>query len=150
MTAPLFINVIGWQSEVPGWNLPDDSDETSWQGRALCAQTDPELFFVEKGGTARPAKRVCRECPVRAECLEYALENGEGFGIWGGLTERERRRIKPGDLTPAPARCASGRHLKDTQNTGADGRCLDCRHEYDVSRRPARADRAQSGRSLAA
>ena len=52
----------------------DDAGEQSWQDRALCAQTDPEAFFPEKGGSTREAKRVCRSCEVRAECLEYALE----------------------------------------------------------------------------
>jgi WhiB family transcriptional regulator, redox-sensing transcriptional regulator len=73
---------------------PEDVDDLGWQDRALCAQTDPEAFFPEKGGSTREAKRVCRSCEVRAECLEYALENDERFGIWGGLSERERRRIK--------------------------------------------------------
>ena len=73
---------------------PEDMDDLGWQDRALCAQTDPEAFFPEKGGSTREAKRVCRSCDVRAECLEYALENDERFGIWGGLSERERRRIK--------------------------------------------------------
>ena len=67
-----------------------------WQERALCSQTDPEAFFPEKGGSTREAKKVCRSCEVRAECLEYALENDERFGIWGGLSERERRRLKRG------------------------------------------------------
>ncbi len=66
----------------------------AWQDLALCAQTDPEAFFPEKGGSTREAKRVCRSCEVRAECLEYALEHDERFGIWGGLSERERRRLK--------------------------------------------------------
>jgi WhiB family redox-sensing transcriptional regulator len=65
-----------------------------WQEQALCAQTDPEAFFPEKGGSTREAKRVCLSCDVRTECLEYALENDERFGIWGGLSERERRRLK--------------------------------------------------------
>jgi WhiB family transcriptional regulator, redox-sensing transcriptional regulator len=68
--------------------------ELAWQERALCAQTDPEAFFPEKGGSTREAKRVCLACEVRAECLEYALANDERFGIWGGLSERERRRVK--------------------------------------------------------
>jgi len=72
----------------------DDAEEQSWQDRALCAQTDPEAFFPEKGGSTREAKRVCRSCEVRAECLEYALGHDERFGIWGGLSERERRRLK--------------------------------------------------------
>ncbi|MCI1747537.1 MAG: WhiB family transcriptional regulator [Acidipropionibacterium sp.] len=66
----------------------------SWQARALCAQTDPEAFFPEKGGSTREAKRICEHCEVRAECLDYALANDERFGIWGGLSEMERRRIR--------------------------------------------------------
>ncbi|RBP66137.1 transcription factor WhiB [Brevibacterium sanguinis] len=68
--------------------------ELSWQDQALCAQTDPEAFFPEKGGSTREAKRVCASCEVRSECLEYALANDERFGIWGGMSERERRRLK--------------------------------------------------------
>ena len=71
-----------------------DAVELSWQERALCAQTDPEAFFPEKGGSTREAKRVCLSCDVRGECLEYALAHDERFGIWGGLSERERRRLK--------------------------------------------------------
>jgi WhiB family transcriptional regulator, redox-sensing transcriptional regulator len=74
--------------------VADNAGELSWQDRALCAQTDPEAFFPEKGGSTREAKRVCRSCEVRAECLDYALEHDERFGIWGGLSERERRRLK--------------------------------------------------------
>ena len=72
----------------------DEAEELGWQERALCAQTDPEAFFPEKGGSTREAKRVCGGCEVRSECLGYALEHDERFGIWGGLSERERRRLK--------------------------------------------------------
>jgi len=71
-----------------------DTDELTWQERALCAQTDPESFFPEKGGSTREAKKVCLSCEVRAECLEYALLHDERFGIWGGMSERERRKLK--------------------------------------------------------
>ncbi|MGH3495158.1 MAG: WhiB family transcriptional regulator [Sciscionella sp.] len=74
--------------------LFDDSDEPEWTERALCAQTDPEAFFPEKGGSTREAKRICTGCEVRDECLEYALAHDERFGIWGGLSERERRKLK--------------------------------------------------------
>lgn len=70
--------------------------DDQWQERALCAQTDPEAFFPEKGGSTREAKRICMGCEVRDACLEYALAHDERFGIWGGLSERERRRLKRG------------------------------------------------------
>ena len=82
-----------------GNHLGDDPaipEEDQWQERALCAQTDPEAFFPEKGGSTREAKRICLGCEVRDECLDYALAHDERFGIWGGLSERERRRIKRG------------------------------------------------------
>lgn len=71
-----------------------DEDEADWQTRALCAQTDPEAFFPEKGGSTRDAKRICLGCEVRDACLKFALAHDERFGIWGGLSERERRKLK--------------------------------------------------------
>ena len=68
--------------------------DESWRLDGLCAETDPEAFFPEKGGSTREAKRVCAGCPVRLQCLEFALQGDERFGIWGGLSERERRRIR--------------------------------------------------------
>ena len=68
--------------------------ERTWQSRANCMGVDPDLFFPERGASTREAKEVCRGCVVRADCLEYALANGEKFGIWGGLSERERRKIR--------------------------------------------------------
>jgi WhiB family redox-sensing transcriptional regulator len=71
-----------------------EEDALSWQADALCSQTDPEAFFPEKGGSTRDAKKICSGCDVKAQCLEYALANDERFGIWGGLSERERRKLK--------------------------------------------------------
>ncbi len=65
-----------------------------WQDDANCLGVDPDLFFPERGASTREAKEVCRGCVVREDCLEFALRNGEKFGIWGGLSERERRRIR--------------------------------------------------------
>lgn len=79
---------------LPLFGVADDEAIIGWQERALCAQTDPEAFFPEKGGSTREAKKVCVSCDVRSECLDYALENDERFGIWGGLSERERRKLK--------------------------------------------------------
>ena len=101
-TGPTPIGVAGRPqlSLVP--ERPDRVDvapaitDDQWQERALCAQTDPEAFFPEKGGSTREAKRICLGCEVRDACLEYALAHDERFGIWGGLSERERRRLKRG------------------------------------------------------
>lgn len=65
-----------------------------WQDDALCAQVGDDFWFPDKGGSTREAKGVCGRCPVRAECLEYALANDERFGVWGGMSERERRRLR--------------------------------------------------------
>lgn len=70
-----------------------------WRDRAACRDEDPELFFPvsDVGPGARQAteaKAVCGRCPVRRECLDYALDNGLDYGIFGGTTERERREIK--------------------------------------------------------
>jgi WhiB family redox-sensing transcriptional regulator len=78
---------------LPPMLTPEDD---LWQEKALCAQTDPEAFFPEKGGSTREAKRICQGCEVRDACLDYALAHDERFGIWGGLSERERRRLKRG------------------------------------------------------
>ncbi len=69
-------------------------EQRSWQDYANCLGVDPDLFFPERGASTREAKAVCRGCVVREDCLEYALDNGEKFGIWGGMSERERRRIR--------------------------------------------------------
>ena len=81
---------------VPGVRrqVADEDNALAWQSDALCSQTDPEAFFPEKGGSTRDAKRICGSCDVRGECLEYALQNDERFGIWGGMSERERRKLK--------------------------------------------------------
>ena len=69
-------------------------EEGGWQARANCMGVDPDLFFPERGASTKEAKEVCRGCVVQADCLEFALENGEKFGIWGGMSERERRRLR--------------------------------------------------------
>ena len=70
-----------------------DFQRPDWMDHALCNQTDPELFFPELGGSTKQAKALCLSCEVRAECLDYALDHEEQFGVWGGLSEHERRRL---------------------------------------------------------
>ena len=74
--------------------LLDQAAQRVWQRQANCMGVDPDLFFPERGASTREAKEVCRGCVVREDCLEFALANGEKFGIWGGLSERERRRSR--------------------------------------------------------
>ena len=76
------------------WGIFDEDDGLSWRNRALCSQTDPEVFFPEKGGSTRDAKQVCELCEVREQGLDWAVDHDERFGIWGGMSERERRRYK--------------------------------------------------------
>jgi WhiB family redox-sensing transcriptional regulator len=79
---------------VPVELLLGQAGEMAWQRQANCMGVDPDLFFPERGASTREAKEVCRGCVVREDCLEFALNNSEKFGIWGGLSERERRRIR--------------------------------------------------------
>lgn len=69
-------------------------DDLSWQDYSNCRGADADLFFPERGASTRKAKAICGACEVKMECLEFAITQGEKFGIWGGMSERERRRIR--------------------------------------------------------
>lgn len=144
MTA-LTLAARDWRPETP----------LDWQALAACRDADPRLFFPEdKSGRAARAKRVCSGCPVIDECLAYALANHERHGVWGGLSERERRRINPGQpaprirlALPAPPRpCAKG-HMKTPDNVYKDGSCRQCTLDRNrKSKRKRRAARAEARR----
>lgn len=72
----------------------NDPEHLPWESYAMCAQIDPELHFPKKRNPATAAKKVCAICEVRLDCLEYALANDEQFGIWGGLSRKEREKVK--------------------------------------------------------
>lgn len=74
--------------------LSPSADTVRWMDLALCQETDPDAFFAEKGEPTLPAKRVCRACPVQAQCLDYAVEHNILWGVWGGTSPRERRAIR--------------------------------------------------------
>lgn len=74
------------------WSPPGNMPE--WMTWAGCRDTDPDVFYPIEGGSAEPAKGICARCPVESECLEFALTEGEDLGVWGGMSERERRRLK--------------------------------------------------------
>jgi WhiB family redox-sensing transcriptional regulator len=67
-----------------------------WRELAACRGIDLEMFFPGRGESAGPARRVCAACPVRQPCLDYAISNRIVHGVWGGLTERERRALRSG------------------------------------------------------
>ena len=67
--------------------------ETNWMGKGKCREMPPSTFFPSDGVGVDVARQICQECPVRVQCLEYALENRIDHGVWGGASERERRRI---------------------------------------------------------
>ena len=69
-------------------------DGPNWWEEAACRGVDPAIFFPERGESSAEAKKVCLPCPVSAQCLAYAVENGEKHGVWGGLSERGRRRMR--------------------------------------------------------
>lgn len=71
-----------------------DAGDRSWMEQAKCVGMADEVFFPERGQSVNEAKAICASCPVREACLEYALVAVERFGIWGGASERERRRLR--------------------------------------------------------
>lgn len=72
----------------------DQAAELAWMDRALCAEVDPDLHFPETGQPVTPAKAVCRARAVRVQCLEYVVRHPDLRGVWGGMSEQERRRLR--------------------------------------------------------
>jgi WhiB family redox-sensing transcriptional regulator len=68
--------------------------DQNWRAAGLCGAENADLWFAVGAVEHRNAKRICARCPVRGECLAYAMDGGIDYGIWGGLTERERRRFR--------------------------------------------------------
>lgn len=93
------LHMVATMSNQPG-NLARDVAKITriapigrWAGRAACAGTDPDLWFLETEGSYREARAICAGCPVRAECLEWALETKTEHGLFGGLTARQRKQL---------------------------------------------------------
>jgi WhiB family redox-sensing transcriptional regulator len=74
--------------------MAEQEELLGWMSDALCAEVGGDQWFPEAGEPTEPAKRVCRQCPVKAECLDYAVENKIRFGVWGGTSERERQGLR--------------------------------------------------------
>lgn len=69
------------------------NEERPWMVFGACREQDPDLFFPDTVRQAREAIAICNTCPVKGECLEYSLEARERFGVWGGLTDKQRRHL---------------------------------------------------------
>lgn len=77
-----------------GMSQHTSHDDMAWAGFGSCVGVDPDIFFPERGDDTSRARAVCRVCPVRDECLSWALESRQCFGIWGGMTPSQRRRLR--------------------------------------------------------
>lgn len=113
-------------------------DRPAWQARAACRGLDTDLFFTDRGESTAAAKAVCAGCNVRSECLAYAQAKAERFGIWGGLSERQRRRIRDGKIAPRTCQWAA------CQGTFApvNGAQVYCRAEHQLAAAGARKTQA--------
>lgn len=88
---------IDWLAEVGVMTrqmIDQREPDPDWRERGLCSQVDPELWFPQKGGSGTEAKKICARCEVRSVCLAWAIESDQQFGIWGGVSERELKRLK--------------------------------------------------------
>lgn len=113
----------------------------SWHDRAACRDADPEQFFPPFGVNATEAKEVCGICDVRDECLQYALHEGIVYGVWGGMSERERmalRRRMGLTRIQGPAVCGTAAGAQRHRRNGEPA-CEECREAYNVDQRERRA-----------
>lgn len=98
-----------------------------WHTEAACRGLNPDLFYGETSDHATDAKAVCATCPVRQECLDYALSNGEYYGIWGGMSERERRSMRRALNTGTGPCPGCGGPSTQAWNQSRAALCVDCR-----------------------
>lgn len=124
--------------DAPAW------DEGGWRSRAACRGEDPELFFPV--GSSEPAalaqiagaKAICARCPVREACLRFALYTGQDYGIWGGLTEDERRRLQRRERAAALRQAAGPTRERRHELAGSLRRASSGIHQMTpVTRLPA-------------
>ena len=116
----------------------------TWMQDAACRGVDPDLFYPERGADTTKPKGICRGCPVRGDCIDYALINVEKFGIWGGFSERERRALRRKIRVPVVAapiehgtRNGAKAHYRLGEKPCPD--CLDAQARYQEFERPSRA-----------
>jgi len=106
-----------------------------WRLLGACVDKDPDLFFPRRGQNSQPAKDICAGCAVKITCLNYALDNNEKWGVWGGTSEKQRRvlrrnRVRPVRL-PAPVRHGTSAGYALHKRRGEDA-CEECRRAHAV------------------
>lgn len=117
--------------------------DLGWRDEGACRGVDPNLFFPVRGESTAAAKAVCRECPVRQECLEWALANNETHGIWGGASERERKRMRRRMIPQCGTNAGYRRHI--ALEEAPCGPCLDARDAYWDARKARNPVRGPEG-----
>lgn len=114
---------------------------TDWRDESSCKGMPAAIFFVERGESDRPAKAICATCPVKQQCLDFALESGEQHGVWGGTSERQRRRMRaklPGFRAVKPvAECGTqaGAYRHYARHEPCCDACREARRDADRRRR---------------
>lgn len=125
---------MSWGEQTRGAEAFKIGKPQPWTQDALCAQIGGDHWYPEKGEARRirEAKMVCRMCPVVAECLSFALDKNERYGVWGAKSERERRKLRrtrdpePGMQPLDPARCGTPAQAKAHARRG-EPPCTECR-----------------------
>jgi WhiB family redox-sensing transcriptional regulator len=104
-----------------------------WRQHGACRGIDPDLFYPERGESLEAAKQICAACPVRGECLDFALDLNEKFGVWGGKSERERRKLRRRQHGPTGASDERRRQVRTMHAGGVP--VTDIARELGVSTR---------------
>lgn len=109
-----------------------------WINQRACTTADLEVFFPTRGQSVASAKAICAECPVQGECLKYALANTEVWGIWGGTSEADRRRLRRGRERPPVISHGTEAGYRAHHRNGEEA-CVPCKqgHSAAVARRRA-------------
>ncbi|MFJ6935723.1 WhiB family transcriptional regulator [Streptomyces sp. NPDC101132] len=127
---------------------------SAWQLRGACAGVDPDLWFPDSGVSSAAAKRICSGCPVREECQAFAFDSGEHYGVWGGLSEKERQSVRrprsgprrhTGGNPPAPCGTVAAYMRHKRNGEPVDYACVAAYKDHYTARNARRAaDRAQA------
>lgn len=129
-----------------GLDLPVLAQREDWIADAACRGMDPGLFFPDRNEPTGPIKAICAECPVQADCLDYAIRTGQKYGIWGGTSEKQRRQLRRGLIPvggqPKPIQHGTVAGYKAHRRRGEDA-CDECRRAnaaYNLDREAARRE----------